>query len=301
MEMISGYPVHPACAMLPMMPEAAIAELAADIKKHGQQQPVWLHEGQILDGRNRLRACALAGISPDVREWEGDDPVRWVLSLNFHRRHLSESQKAVVGARAERLIAEREARARAAERPPVEEEAPEDATVEADATDDEASDAPLPPLRAADFKKARQSAAALVNVSERAIARGRQLLDKAVPELVDAVERGDVAMSVAETVAALEPERQSALVGEGDEAVVAEAKRIKQERRAARPPSVVAALDLLDAAFPNMALSKASDGRWRFEGTTPDLPEPCVAFGRTAKEALGEACRELERLDPHVE
>ncbi|TNF22472.1 MAG: hypothetical protein EP329_28490, partial [Deltaproteobacteria bacterium] len=124
MEMISGYPVHPACAMLPMMPDAAIAELAADIRKNGQQQPVWLHEGQILDGRNRLRACALAGVTPDVREWEGDDPVRWVLSLNFHRRHLSESQKAVVGARAERLLAERDAWARVEEQRAASEEAP---------------------------------------------------------------------------------------------------------------------------------------------------------------------------------
>ena len=297
MEMISGYPVHPACAMLPMMPDAAIAELAADIRRHGQQQPIWLHNGQILDGRNRLRACGLAGVDPEVREWEGDDPIRWVLSLNFHRRHLSDTQKAVVGARAERLIAEREASARAAER---EAANPEPTAPQGD--DDDGGDAPsaaaAPPLRAADFKRARQAAAALVNVSERAIARGRQLLDKAVPGLVDAVERGDVGMSAAEAIANLEPERQNALVAAGDDAVMAEVRRIQDDRRAARPPSVVAALDLLDAAFPSLSLAKASDGRWRFEGITPDLPEPCVAYGRTAKEALGEACRELDRLDP---
>ncbi|PKN55244.1 MAG: hypothetical protein CVU56_22455 [Deltaproteobacteria bacterium HGW-Deltaproteobacteria-14] len=296
MEMISGYPVHPACAMLPMMPDAAITELAADIRRHGQQQPIWLHDGQILDGRNRLRACALAGVDPDVREWEGDDPVRWVLSLNFHRRHLSDTQKAVVGARAERLIAEREASARVAER---EASDPEPTPPpEGEGVGEGDAPATAPPLRAADFKRARQAAAALVNVSERAIARGRQLLDKAVPGLVDAVERGDVGMSAAEAIAGLEPERQNALVAAGDDAVMAEVRRIQEDRRAARPPSVVAALDLLDAAFPSLSLAKASDGRWRFEGTTPDLPEPCVAYGRTAKEALGEACRELDRLDP---
>ena len=97
---VCGYPVHPACAMLPMMSPASLAEMAEDIKANGQQQAVMLHRGLLLDGRNRLKACELAGVEPEIKEWIGDDPVRWVLSLNFHRRHLTDSQKSIVGARA---------------------------------------------------------------------------------------------------------------------------------------------------------------------------------------------------------
>lgn len=66
-EMVCGYEVHPACALLPMMPHAAIAEMAEDIQQHGQRQPVMLWQGKVLDGRNRLRACKLAGVEPPNR------------------------------------------------------------------------------------------------------------------------------------------------------------------------------------------------------------------------------------------
>ena len=283
MTTLGGYPIHPACAMLPMMPEEAIVELAEDIRRFGQQQPIWLFEGMVLDGRNRLRACLLAGVAPEVREWRGDDPIRWVLSLNFHRRHLTDTQKAVVGARAELLLAEREA-----------------AQAQAGEADDRPSgvDGEPKPLRASDYKRARTSAAALVNVSERAIARGRQLIERAVPDLVDAVERGEVPMGAAATVAALEPERQQEIVDAGDLAIVEEARRLRDERRASRPPGLAVALDRLDAALPNIALIKTPDGRWRVEGTNPVLSGPIVGLGRSPREALAEACRELERFAP---
>jgi hypothetical protein len=47
---------------------------------------MWLYEGQILDGRNRARACEALGIEPETRVYAGDDPVGFVISRNLHRR-----------------------------------------------------------------------------------------------------------------------------------------------------------------------------------------------------------------------
>jgi len=73
-----------------------LGELADDIMLNGLHQPIVLYQGQILDGRNRYQACELAGIEPDYIEYEGDDPLGYVLSLNLHRRHLTASQRAAL-------------------------------------------------------------------------------------------------------------------------------------------------------------------------------------------------------------
>jgi hypothetical protein len=87
---------HPLASLFPMASEDELAELKADIKKHGQLEPIRLFEGQILDGRNRDRVCLELGIEPKTVEYEGDDPAAFVISMNLHRRHLSQAQKAEV-------------------------------------------------------------------------------------------------------------------------------------------------------------------------------------------------------------
>jgi len=59
--------------------------------------------GKIIDGLNRFRACEKAWIEPRFREYQGkgepDDLVKFVRSLNQHRRHLTKTQLGMVGAR----------------------------------------------------------------------------------------------------------------------------------------------------------------------------------------------------------
>ena len=102
------YEIHPAAAIFPMMSDEALDELAADIKDHGLRDPVVMHNGKLLDGRNRLEACHRAGVKPTLTEWTGSGSVvTWILSVNFHRRHLSDQQRAMIAARvAQELTAE---------------------------------------------------------------------------------------------------------------------------------------------------------------------------------------------------
>ncbi|MGH9811514.1 MAG: MT-A70 family methyltransferase [Candidatus Acidiferrales bacterium] len=100
---ICGYPVHPAAQLFPVMPEEELRELAADISQRGQIYPVVLHEGKVLDGRNRLIACELAGRMPFTTEWDGKggaSVTAYVLACNVKRRHLNRSQLAMVAAEA---------------------------------------------------------------------------------------------------------------------------------------------------------------------------------------------------------
>jgi ParB-like chromosome segregation protein Spo0J len=85
-----------------MMDEDALTALENDIKVNGQTHPVILWRGQIVDGRNRNAACIRAGIKPKTKSMEfADDAeaVRFIISTNIHRRHLTDEQRDQIGAR----------------------------------------------------------------------------------------------------------------------------------------------------------------------------------------------------------
>ncbi|EDY19024.1 hypothetical protein CfE428DRAFT_3201 [Chthoniobacter flavus Ellin428] len=95
---------HPLAELFPLMPEQDLKDLANDIQTSGLKAPITIHEGMILDGRNRYRACAVAGVEPRTRQFpQGEDALAFVLSVNLHRRHLTESQRAMVAAKIARL------------------------------------------------------------------------------------------------------------------------------------------------------------------------------------------------------
>lgn len=97
--------IHPAATLFPLMEGAELEELVADIRAHGLREEIVLFEGLVLDGRNRLRACELAGEKPRFIAWDGvGSPLAFVLSRNLHRRHLAESQRAIVAARAKEMF-----------------------------------------------------------------------------------------------------------------------------------------------------------------------------------------------------
>lgn len=94
--------VHPVADLFPMMSDDELAELADDIKAHGLINPIIIDsDGLVLiDGRNRLRACEIAGVEPRFEHFHGNDPVSLILSLNVARRHLTKGQQAMAVAMA---------------------------------------------------------------------------------------------------------------------------------------------------------------------------------------------------------
>lgn len=169
---IAGYETHPAANIFPMLDEPDLVALAEDIRAHGLRNPVVVIGSKVLDGRNRLAACDRIGIEPVFRQYEGDDPVAFVLSHNLHRRHLNESQRAMVAARI--------------------------ATMRQGARTDIAS------IEA----RSQKAAADTLNVGRASVQRAREVIEKATPEVVQAVESGKLAVSAAAELAKLEPERQ---------------------------------------------------------------------------------------------
>jgi phage N-6-adenine-methyltransferase len=93
------YEAHELANIFPLIEGDEFDKLVDDIKTNGLLNPIVLYEGKILDGRNRFNACLEAGIQPLFVEYDGDSPLNHVVSLNLTRRHLSESQRALVGAK----------------------------------------------------------------------------------------------------------------------------------------------------------------------------------------------------------
>jgi ParB-like chromosome segregation protein Spo0J len=91
-------PFHPIAELFPLLQGEEFQELAGDIHRRGLKLPIWMYQNQVLDGRNRVRACAKAGYvlrAEDIRQFEGTDEeaVRFVMSMNIHRRQLMPNER----------------------------------------------------------------------------------------------------------------------------------------------------------------------------------------------------------------
>jgi len=89
---------HPLANLFPLMEGREFDDLVASIKQSGLREAIIIHEGMILDGRNRYRACKAAGVPARLDTFGLGDPVAFVVDKNMHRRHLNESQRALIAA-----------------------------------------------------------------------------------------------------------------------------------------------------------------------------------------------------------
>ena len=89
--------IHPVASLFPPMNEQQLKILTEDIKAQGLQQAIVIQTDTLLDGRNRLAACKLAGIEPKFIEYKGDNPVAFIAGANLKRRDLTINQKIAIG------------------------------------------------------------------------------------------------------------------------------------------------------------------------------------------------------------
>lgn len=93
------FKIHPFAMSFPKMGDEEYAALKADILQNGQQVPIVKKDDEILDGRHRYEICQELGIEPWIVEWEGTgSKVAFIASMNLHRRHMTESQRGLIGA-----------------------------------------------------------------------------------------------------------------------------------------------------------------------------------------------------------
>ncbi|WP_179199805.1 ParB N-terminal domain-containing protein [Streptomyces sp. NRRL B-24572] len=84
-----------------MLSQDELLDLADSIKAEGQHRPIVLDsDGVLLDGRNRLAACEIAGVEPRFTTYTGNNPTALILSNNVFRRHISKGQQAMITAMA---------------------------------------------------------------------------------------------------------------------------------------------------------------------------------------------------------
>lgn len=165
MARFGSFETHPVLDVFPLMEGADFDELRNDIAAHGLQIPLLKRGRTLLDGRNRLRACIELGIEPRFEEFEGADATAAVVAANLRRRHLTESQRALVAARLAALPKGRPRRGTAAAEAPT-----------------------------------QAQAAALTGVSERLTRAAKAVLEAGDSDLTSAVERGQLAVTAAESM-----------------------------------------------------------------------------------------------------
>ena len=182
---------HPVCELFPAMQEKEFEALVSDIAQNGLREPIHVLGQSIIDGRHRYRACQATGVEPRfVEVADNADLYGLVISLNLHRRHLSESQRAMIAARLEsyshggqRLTGQD-----------------------------------------ANLHLARIDAAQMFNVSPRSVASAARVNNEGIHELAHAVDQGRVSVSAASDIARLPAEVQREVLSRTPEEIRAFAR-----------------------------------------------------------------------------
>lgn len=239
--MSKTFPIHPAAEWFDMMSGDVLDKFVEDVRMNGIHTPIKLRgesleEAVLIDGRNRLAAINKLGmdwqdhyvlISPE----DMPDPVAYVLSLNLHRRHLTESQRGHIAGKLANL---------------------KHGSNQHDKQELQICNS-TPDVTLADAAKA-------LNVSKRTAASGRKVVADGTEELNAEVAANNIAVSKAAKIAKLPKDKQAEAI-----------KDAKKPARKTKPkPRATSAVNKADQAVshatPLKALKAINDEMTRAEG-----------------------------------
>jgi hypothetical protein len=181
----SKYEIHAVANLFPPMGESEYIAFREGIRAIGQTDPIWTWQGKVIDGRHRLRACNELGIEPKTCEWDGKGSlIAFVVARNLTRRHLDESQRAMVAARLKPAF-------------------------EKDAQQRVLAGKELDPSLNLYQGRTTEQAGEILNVSRASVSHASRVLANGVPELIAAVDRSEIAVSKAALIAQFSKEQQS--------------------------------------------------------------------------------------------
>lgn len=194
---------HPLADIFPLLEGEEFTALVEDIALHGLREPIWIYADAILDGRNRWRACDRLGIECPHRTYEGDDPIGFVVSMNLRRRHLDESQRAMVATRLANL--------------------PRGANQHVE----------IPTT-------SQGQAATLLNVSRDTVIKARKIQTETAPEVIKAVDTGEMSITAALPLTDIPKDEQPAILEEMRQTLTGKKPTATQTRAAVSRVQVVA-------------------------------------------------------------
>lgn len=224
---------HEFADIFPWIEGPARDELKADIAKNGVLEPIVFLDGAILDGRNRYDIARELGIEYPRVEYQGNDPLGFVISHNLKRRHLTDKQRADVAAKLAKL--------------------PKGSNQHT-------------PIGGPSVAQAAQ----LMDVPVKAVERAKTVQEHATPEVKAAYDAGHIAPSVAADIASLPPEQQVEIIKQADpkalRAVVKQARTAQQAAKKEKRAEREAVLAEKIQALPDKRYGViVADPEWRFE------------------------------------
>lgn len=213
---------------------------------------------QLLDGRRRELACLTRGVEPRYVPFTGtvEEARRLAVDANLHRRHLSESQRAMVAVGLAAAMAEVAAMAKAKKAKAKKTKAQPDAgtNLSSLSANGEVLASPGVAPEVPDFdgpvddRSPVEAAAQAVNVSPMSVKLAKRVKDKGIAELQELVEDDKVAVSAAAELAKLPEDEQLDVVRKGPKAVAQRAAEMRQKAKAENKPAPLPCdPELLDA------------------------------------------------------
>ena len=185
-------PIHPYCDLFPDIDGEEFGAFVKSIKENGLQVPIDEYKSQVIDGKNRQRACVLADVTPIYKVWSPPRDCQdidaailaFIKSRNLARRHFTPGQKASM---ANKLSQIRQGDHKVPQK-----------------TAELSRQANLPvrsPAMATQAEAAKE-----FKVSPRSVRTARHVQRHAAPEVAKAVEQGTMTLNAAEATIPKKPQ-----------------------------------------------------------------------------------------------